>query len=209
MSVAYLDIEGTPEDCVEVGIVIANSNRELLAAACFHAPPNNEDKFNNESKFCHGMKLKNLKFCCNKENTSSQTELHKKVIDFLQNYNIDMIVGNDGADSDNVKFLKIAGYNNFRYLNSSLPCWIERDQQIYHTKALFYKKHHIAVAGTFCRAFHNPDICVTKGSLGTVNAKCRAGGHCAMYDALEVFLYCGGELGPQEELDALYFVTHL
>lgn len=209
MSVAFMDIEGTPEDCVEVGLVISDSDHKLVAAACFHAPPINEAKFKQDSKFCHGMKLDNLKKKCNEENISSQNELYTQVVDFLKSYNVNMIVGNDGlctAVGDNAQFLKIAGYTNFHYLNCVLPCWIERDQEWYHTTSVMMKRHHVGVAGKFCRVFHDPVIHVTKGSLRTINAKASSGGHCALYDALEVFLYRDGRLNSQEYFDSLYFL---
>ena len=42
---AYMDIEGSYDDAIEVGINISDSGLNLIDAACFHAIPRNLKKF--------------------------------------------------------------------------------------------------------------------------------------------------------------------
>jgi len=195
--IAYFDIEGSAEDAVEVGIVISDDkDNGMIDAACFHAIPDNKLKFQKESIHCHGLNLSNLKQISTCQ--TSQSELYNEVIKFLYKYNVKTIVGHDGANStcsDNVEFLRRVGYSGYQYVNKpALPIWADRDYEIYHCTALHFKKHKLPLVGVSCAANHSDSIQIIHGMMRTINAKSRAGGHCALYDSFELFLFHGGML---------------
>ena len=87
-----------------------------------------------------------------------------------------------------------AGYYDYTYTNVSLPPWSQRDDQIYHCLALELKAKKTMLRGTKCKAHHSrANHSTPHGMLRTMNAKARAGGHCPLYDAFEVFAFRGGE----------------
>ena len=196
--IAYFDIEGTPEDTCEVGIIIADSEeRMMIDVACFYAIPENIQNFQHESRHCHGLNISNLKeiaTCC-----QSQHELQTRVTAFLRKYNVKTIIGHDGPclsrKSDNDSFLQRSGYSGYKYVNEPpLHNWAERDYQGYHCTALHFKKNRLPLLGVRCLANYSESIVVTQGAPRTVNAKSRAGGHCALYDSFESFLFHDGVL---------------
>ena len=76
-TIAYFDIEGTPEDTCEVGVIIADSEEKMMIdAACFYAIPENIQNFQRDSRHCHGLTIPNLReitTCC-----QSQHELQTR-----------------------------------------------------------------------------------------------------------------------------------
>ena len=98
-------------------------------------------------------------------------------------------------------FLLVAGLADIDCHNHPLPGWVERSETWYHRLMLQYKLNHLPINGTtgfsnetFCTVVHTDKILVTSGSEATRLAKLKAGGHCALYDALELHLFNGGVL---------------
>jgi hypothetical protein len=185
-----IDIEGRPNDCVELTIIACDGHIPLEV---FHnyAVPGDEDQFKKDARACHGLNLRLLKRLTNRR-PEQLVELGKR---FARKYAPALIISNDQQMHSDVHTLQQTWGEGFAYRNIFLGNWTERDSQMYHRLALQEKFEERAVKGITCpfSVLHSTPLKEKTRSNGMPNttdsARNKAKAHCSLYDTLEIFFF--------------------
>lgn len=178
----YLDLEGSVDSVVELGIVIFKrvedvAGGKILCASVTYGAVIDEADFWRGRHYCHGLNSIQLQ-----EKGKSQADLGISLRRAIILHNVNEVVG---SGPDIPAYLRRHSLPMFTYRDCTLPRWSVRVNCSSHQRAREAKQMEHRINGVCCKAstMHNHPVHFR------TKERVQHRAHCALYDALELCLY--------------------